>query len=134
MHKLRKAAVVVAALGSIGLLGFGTAGAAVAGGADYSGKAAGKASARAGYEHVRSGGHGGRGHWGKSGHGRKWGGRSVVIRQSTTCRSHDANVDVLGQVGIANGLASNLLGGERGSGRQRTDLGSDLGCNNVVGR
>ncbi|WP_128432128.1 hypothetical protein [Streptomyces cyaneus] len=101
MHKLRKAAVLVAALGSVGLL---TAGAA----------------------HADQGG------WGSKSGGRS--NSSLSILQSTTCRSHDANVDVLGQVGIANGLGGNLLNGEGNPGTQETSLGSSMGCNNAVGK
>ncbi|MEU6546593.1 hypothetical protein [Streptomyces sp. NPDC046859] len=93
MHKLHKAAVVVAALGTVGLLGAGTAQ------ADQGG-------------------------WGQKT------GSSVSVLQSSTCRSHDANVDILGQVGIANGLGGNLLNGEGNPGAQETSLGSSMGCNN----
>ncbi|MFC5217886.1 hypothetical protein [Streptomyces coerulescens] len=94
MHKLRKAAVLVAALGSVGLLGSGVA-------------------------HADGGDHGSKGK-----------GSSLNIMQSSTCRSHDANVDILGQVGIANGLGGNLLNGEGSPGAQDTHLGSDMGCSN----
>ncbi|GGZ78749.1 hypothetical protein ACFOOM_06465 [Streptomyces echinoruber] len=87
MHKIRKAAVLVAALGTVGLLGAGTA---------YAGSE----------------------------------GDTFNIQQSSTCRSHDANVDILGQVGIANGLAGNLLNGEGNPGAQYTHIGSTQGCNN----
>ncbi|KUM99682.1 hypothetical protein AQI95_37585 [Streptomyces yokosukanensis] len=96
MHKLRTAAVLVAAIGSIGLLG----GTAHAGGQD-------------------GGGHGG--------------GRFSVL-QSTTCRSHDLNADVLGEVGILNGALGNALNGEGNSGAQESSLGSSMGCNNSVGK
>ncbi|MFE0138584.1 hypothetical protein ACFWY6_44660 [Streptomyces sp. NPDC059037] len=99
MHKLRKAAVLVAALGSVGLLSVGTA-------------------------HADGGGGLGSG---KHGDGFK-------INQSTTCRSHDQNIDVLGQVGILNGLGGNLLNGEGNSGAQETSLGSSMGCDNSVGK
>ncbi|MER5943739.1 hypothetical protein ABT121_41355 [Streptomyces sp. NPDC001928] len=97
MHKLRKAAVLVAALGCVGLLGSGAA-------------------------------HADGGDWGSKDKGSK--GTSLNIMQSSTCRSHDANVDVLGQVGIANGLGGNLLNGEGNPGAQETSLGSSMGCNN----
>jgi hypothetical protein len=100
MHKLRKAAVLFAALGSVGLL---TAGAAHA-----------------------DGGRGGRG----SGEG----GDRFNITQSSTCRSHDSNVDILGQVGILNGLGGNLLNGEGNAGSQQTSMGSSMGCNNSFGK
>ena len=101
MHKLRKAAVLVAALSSVGLLSAGAA-------------------------HADQGGFGS----GEGGH--RGGGFNIL--QSTTCRSHDANVDVLGQVGILNGVAGNLLNGEGNPGAQDTQLGSDMGCNNSVGK
>ncbi|MFF4254096.1 hypothetical protein ACFY1L_23110 [Streptomyces sp. NPDC001663] len=94
MHKLRNAAVLVAALSSVGLL---SAGAAHAGG-------------------------------GKGDDG----GRFSVL-QSSNCRSHDTNVDVLGQVGILNGLGGNLLNGEGNPGAQETSIGSSMGCSNSVG-
>jgi hypothetical protein len=58
------------------------------------------------------------------------GGGGVSVGQSTACKSHDLNVDVLGEVGIANGLAGNLLGGEGNPGGQATGLGSSMGCSN----
>ncbi|GGU74609.1 hypothetical protein GCM10010260_03080 [Streptomyces filipinensis] len=100
MHKLRKAAVLVAALGSIGLLSAGAA-------------------------HAGQGGWGG----GKGGDSDRF-----SVLQSTTCRSHDGNADVLGEVGIANGLGGNLLNGEGNAGAQESSLGSSMGCNNGVGK
>lgn len=101
MHKLRKAAVLVAALSSIGLLGAGTA------------------HADGGKGGYRSGGDG------KS---------SFSVLQSSNCRSHDSNVDVLGQLGLANGLGGNLLNGEGNAGAQETSNGSTMGCDNTVGK
>ncbi|MGW2646520.1 hypothetical protein ACWC2T_16755 [Streptomyces sp. NPDC001393] len=86
MHKLHKAAVLVAALGSVGLLASGTA---------------------------YAGGEGG-------------GGSSVL--QSSNCKSHDLNVDVLGEVGILNGVLGNALNGEGDPGAQSTHIGSTMGC------
>ncbi|MER6069412.1 hypothetical protein ABT187_11250 [Streptomyces sp. NPDC001817] len=90
MHKLHKAAVLVAALGSVGLLASGTA---------------------------YAGGQGGGG-----------GGASVL--QSSNCKSHDLNVDVLGEVGILNGVLGNALNGEGDPGAQSTHIGSTMGCSN----
>ncbi|MFI7415154.1 hypothetical protein ACIBU0_41620 [Streptomyces sp. NPDC049627] len=87
MHKLRKASVLVAALGSVGLLSTGTAAAQ-----------------------------------GLDGHGNK-------IMQSSSCKSHDLNLDVLGQVGVLNGVLGNALNGEGNSGGQDSHLGSTMGCN-----
>lgn len=91
MNKLHKAAVLVAALGTVGLVSAGTA---------YAG-----------------GGHGG---------------DSVSALQSSNCKSHDLNVDVLGEVGILNGLLGNGLNGEGDPGAQATHLGSTMGCSNSV--
>ncbi|TKS96355.1 hypothetical protein [Streptomyces lasalocidi] len=91
MRKLRNVAVLIAALGSIGLVGGGTA---------YAG-----------------------------GHGED-GGDQFNITQSSTCKSHDLNLDVLGQVGVLNGLLGNALNGEGNPGAQSTDIGSTMGCNN----
>ncbi|ANP55147.1 hypothetical protein J2Z21_003360 [Streptomyces griseochromogenes] len=97
MHKLRKAAVLIAALGTVGLVGAGTA-------------------------------HAGEGGWGgKEG---KDGGNKTSILQSSNCRSHDLNLDVLGEVGILNGLLGNGLNGEGNPGAQDTHIGSTMGCNN----
>jgi hypothetical protein len=52
------------------------------------------------------------------------------ITQSSQCRSHDLNLDVLGEVGILNGLGGNLLNGEGNAGAQQSSLGSSMGCNN----
>ncbi|WP_369271885.1 hypothetical protein AB5J55_19280 [Streptomyces sp. R11] len=95
MHKLRKAAVVAVAIGTVGFLGAGTA--------------------------TADGGHGG--------HGGKDGGKFSVL-QSSNCKSHDLNVDVLGQVGVLNGLLGSALNGEGDPGAQDTHLGSSMGCNN----
>ncbi|GHG93547.1 hypothetical protein [Streptomyces lanatus] len=94
MHKLHKAAVVVVALGSVGLMSAGTA---TAQGLD---------------------GHGGKG------------GDKVSVLQSSNCKSHDLNVDVLGQVGILNGALGNALNGEGNTGAQDTHIGSTMGCDN----
>lgn len=96
MHKLRKAAVLVAALGTIGLVGAGTA---HAGGQGYGGKEGGK-------------------------------GDRFSVLQSSNCKSHDLNLDVLGEVGLLNGLLGNALNGEGNPGAQETHLGSTMGCNN----
>ncbi|POX64871.1 hypothetical protein C3492_03800 [Streptomyces sp. Ru62] len=94
MHKVRMAAVLVAAFGSLGLLGAGAA-------------------------HADQG-------WGK-------GGDKFDVKQSSTCSSHDLNLDILGEVGIGNGLGGNLLNGEGNPGAQATHIGSTMGCNNSFG-
>ncbi|MGW1545170.1 hypothetical protein ACWCPM_34020 [Streptomyces sp. NPDC002309] len=88
MRKLRKVAVLVAAIGSIGLVG-GTA-------------------------HADQG----------------KGGDKFNITQSSQCKSHDLNLDLLGQVGLLNGLLGNGLNGEGNPGAQSTHIGSTMGCNN----
>ena len=91
MRKIQKVAIVAAMLGTMGLVGAGTA--------------------FAGDEH------GG-------------GGDQYSVWQSTTCKSHDVNLDILGEVGLLGGLGGNLLGGEGNPGAQVTDIGSSAGCNN----
>ncbi|EST34540.1 hypothetical protein [Streptomyces roseochromogenus] len=88
MHRLRRAAVLVAALSTVGLA---TAGTAYAGG-------------EGGHEHGDM--------------------------QSSQCKDHDLNLDVLGEVGILNGLLGNALNGEGDPGAQGTHIGSTMGCNN----
>ncbi|NUP41400.1 MAG: hypothetical protein HOY76_31340 [Streptomyces sp.] len=55
--------------------------------------------------------------------------RDISVSQNTKCVSHDLNLDVLGEVGILNGLAGNLANGEGDPGGQATHLGSTAGCN-----
>lgn len=89
MRKLRKAAVLVAAIGSVGLV---TAGPAHA-----------------------------------DGHGDGHGG-SATVMQSSNCRSHDLNLDLLGEVGILNGALGSALNGEGDPGAQSSHVGSTMGC------
>ncbi|KIZ16518.1 hypothetical protein [Streptomyces natalensis] len=93
MRKLRKAAVVIAALGATSLLGAGSA-------------------------------------YADGGYGGGMGGGTFNVKQGSQCRSHDLNVDVLGEVGLVNGLLGNALGGEGNAGSQDTKMGSSMGCNN----
>ncbi|ANZ15195.1 hypothetical protein ACH4YO_16730 [Streptomyces noursei] len=58
------------------------------------------------------------------------GGGGVGVRQGSQCRTHDLNVDVLGEVGILNGVLANALNGEGSAGAQATPIGSSIGCNN----
>ncbi|WP_210586764.1 hypothetical protein [Streptomyces sp. GESEQ-35] len=95
MNKLRKAAVLVAILGSVGALSAGTASA--------------------------NGDDGGKGKGG-----------NYNVQQSTECKSHDLNIDILGQIGILDGLLGNGLNGEGNSGGQGKHLGSTMGCDNTA--
>ncbi|MFG2604819.1 hypothetical protein ACGFT2_14910 [Streptomyces sp. NPDC048514] len=95
MRKLRNVAVLVAAIGTIGLMG-GTAHASQSGG-DKGGDR---------------------------------GGDKFSVQQSSNCKSHDLNLDVLGEVGLLNGLLGNALNGEGNPGAQATSIGSTMGCNN----
>jgi hypothetical protein len=88
MRNLCKAAVLAAALSSVGALGVGTA-----------------------YAH------------GEPGH-------DFDVSQGTECRSHDMNIDVLGAVGVLNGVLGNALNGEGSPGSQPTQLGSKMSCDN----
>ncbi|MEV6792618.1 hypothetical protein AB0M87_11560 [Streptomyces sp. NPDC051320] len=58
------------------------------------------------------------------------GGPSMDVQQSTACKSHDLNLDVLGEVGLLNGVLGNALNGEGNPGAQATSQGSTMGCNN----
>ncbi|MDO0913704.1 MULTISPECIES: hypothetical protein [unclassified Streptomyces] len=40
------------------------------------------------------------------------------------CKSHDQNIDILGQVGVLNGLLGNALNGEGSAGGQINHTGS----------
>lgn len=95
MHRLRRAAVLVAALSTVGLV---TAGAAHADDHDK--------------DKDKGGWH---------------------IMQSSNCKDHDLNLDVLGEVGILNGLLGNALNGEGDPGAQETHIGSTMGCSNKAG-
>ncbi|MEV0369257.1 hypothetical protein AB0I10_05460 [Streptomyces sp. NPDC050636] len=57
-------------------------------------------------------------------------GKDIDVSQHTQCRSHDLNLNVLGEVGLLNGVLGNALNGEGDSGAQRTHQGSTMGCNN----
>ncbi|MGW1373931.1 hypothetical protein ACWD6P_06555 [Streptomyces sp. NPDC002446] len=152
MYKLRKAAVVAITVASVGLVGAGTA---QAGGGKGGGSHSRTQSNRVDSpkqqptrvstpqqqpirvntpqqqlspEIVQPQ------QWGDSHHHGKSHGRKIDIRQSTSCRSHEANVDVLGNVGILNGLLANAFNGEGDSGVQSTKIGSTKGCNNIIRR
>lgn len=56
-------------------------------------------------------------------------GHDIDITQGIECRSHDMNIDVLGSIGVINGLLGNALNGEGNPGAQPNHLGSDMGCN-----
>ncbi|MGD3105977.1 hypothetical protein [Streptomyces sp. YGL11-2] len=60
------------------------------------------------------------------------GGTDFDVKQRNSCRSNDADVDALGEVGIANGLAGNAIGGEGTPGGQSTRVGSSMSCVNSV--
>ena len=56
-------------------------------------------------------------------------GTASASSSSTVCKSHDLNADVLGEVGVLNGVAGNLANGEGSPGGQATNVGSQAGCN-----
>jgi hypothetical protein len=51
--------------------------------------------------------------------------QGAVTMHGGGCKSHDLDLDILGEVGIANGLAGNLANGEGSPGAQFTHVGSD---------
>ncbi|MFI9047578.1 hypothetical protein [Streptomyces sp. NPDC053427] len=58
--------------------------------------------------------------------------KRIDLRQNTSCKSHDLNVNILGTVGILNGALGNALNGEGHPGKQGTRQGSSMGCNNAA--
>ncbi|MEU9121275.1 hypothetical protein AB0C96_15715 [Streptomyces sp. NPDC048506] len=60
-------------------------------------------------------------------------GHDMGLQQGTSCRTHDMNIDVLGTVGVLNGVAGNALNGEGNPGAQPTHLGSKMRCDNAAG-
>ncbi|WP_347336140.1 hypothetical protein [Streptomyces sp. Root369] len=52
--------------------------------------------------------------------------------QTSNCKSHDTNVDILGNVGIANGLLG--INDEGNPGAQQLSQGSSVGCSNTFGK
>ncbi|KOV64999.1 hypothetical protein [Streptomyces sp. MMG1121] len=56
-------------------------------------------------------------------------GHDVDVTQGTECRSHDMNIEVLGNISALSSAAANLLNGEGNPGAQQSHLGSDMGCN-----
>jgi hypothetical protein len=60
-------------------------------------------------------------------------GPDIDITQSATCKSHDVNIAALNNIGVLNGLAGNLLGGEGNPGAQAFQQGSQNTCSNSAG-
>ncbi|MFG2359657.1 hypothetical protein [Streptomyces sp. NPDC048521] len=73
---------------------------------------------------------GGTAHAGQGGKGGDHGGDKYSVQQSSHCKSHDLNLNVLGEVGLLDGLLGNAANGEGNPGAQATDIGSTMGCNN----
>lgn len=53
---------------------------------------------------------------------------AAIMHGGGGCKSHDLDLDLLGQIGLANGLAGNLLNGEGNPGAQWNHNGSEMGC------
>ncbi|TJZ50104.1 hypothetical protein FCH28_22545 [Streptomyces piniterrae] len=158
MRKLRKAAVVVAILGSVSLIGAGTAYAdAEADGSDYSRQSSSdydrqqqadrdygqQQQSDRGYEQQQQSDRGYDQQQAnleeedqKKSKGRHHGHKkpSSVWRgdQSTTCTANDKNIDKNGQVGYGNGVGGNADGGTGDPGGQTTTLGSSMNCSITV--
>jgi hypothetical protein len=96
MRKIQKVALVAAVLGSLGLIGAGTA-------AAHDGKQEGKGGKKD---------------------------AKVSVKQYSECTSHDVNIALLNNIGVANGVLGNLLGGEGNPGAQAFDQGSTQDCSN----
>jgi hypothetical protein len=57
----------------------------------------------------------------------------IDVKQANQCRTHDLNISVLNNLGLANGVLGNVLGGEGNPGAQSFDQGSKLQCSNSAG-
>jgi hypothetical protein len=57
---------------------------------------------------------------------------TVLISQHTSCTTTDKNVDVQGESGFENGREGNKPNGKGSPGLQATNVGSTLGCNNIL--
>ncbi|MGW1053070.1 hypothetical protein ACWDBD_02360 [Streptomyces sp. NPDC001118] len=53
--------------------------------------------------------------------------QAAVMHRGGGCDTDDTNIDVLGEVGVANGLLGNLLNGEGDPGAQETHVGTTCG-------
>ncbi|UQA95042.1 hypothetical protein [Streptomyces halobius] len=58
------------------------------------------------------------------------GAHDTDIGQSTHCRTHDMNIDILGAVGALNGTLGNAANGEGSPGAQPANMGSKMSCDN----
>jgi hypothetical protein len=92
MRKLSKLAVVAAMVGSVGVLGAGTA-----------------------FADAPQGGPMG-------------GGPDISVDQKFNCKSHDLNLNVLGNLSLLNGLGGGLLNGEGDNGETNQHVGSEMAC------
>ncbi len=119
MRKLHHAAVVVAVLGSVGLLGASTAYADSGTGSSYNRP---QPSHKNTHRQQSRGGH----HHGNS-HERK-----VIIRQSTSCRTFEDNVDVLGRFRAFDGWAGHAHRSDDRRDWRPIRIGSSAGCNNII--
>lgn len=59
-------------------------------------------------------------------------GSDIDIRQTSSCSTHDLNVDILGNAQVLADILRNLLLGE-GDTTQSTRIGSSLDCSNKAG-
>jgi hypothetical protein len=57
----------------------------------------------------------------------------IDIDQTNACYTDDVNVALLNNIGIANGLAGNLIGGKGDPGAQTFSQGGAVACSNAVG-
>lgn len=53
----------------------------------------------------------------------------IEVTQNTKCTSHDLNLDLLGEVGLLNGVLGAAANGEGNPGAEATNQGSHMGCN-----
>ncbi len=56
------------------------------------------------------------------------GGPGMDVEQNVACKSHDLNLNVLGNISALNGLLGNALNGEGNPGASAQNQGSQMGC------
>lgn len=56
------------------------------------------------------------------------GGPGIDVDQNVACKSHDLNLNVLGNISALNGALGNALNGEGNPGATAQHQGSEMGC------
>jgi hypothetical protein len=56
------------------------------------------------------------------------GGHGIDVDQKVNCKSHDLNVNVLGNISALNGVLGGALNGEGDNGESNQHVGSEMAC------